>query len=129
MVYFDSRRAKKKLEGAVRHWLTSGVKDESANDLKAFGAPPEVIAAKEAELNAPYEVFEENWPVVEMFLRLQTQWNVAPMGGILGLNYQSVEFAFRIYKIDDEKKIFEGLQVMEAEAKRAMNEERAKNGN
>jgi hypothetical protein len=36
------------------------------------------------------EVWEENWDIVMMFLRLCTQWN-AGMGGATGLHYPSLE--------------------------------------
>jgi len=35
------------------------------------------------------------------------------MGGVVGLNYQSVQILFKIYGITDEKQAFEDLQVME----------------
>jgi hypothetical protein len=47
-----------------------------------------------------------------MFLRLQTQW-VANMGGVVGLNYQSMQILFKMYGIENEKQTFEDLQAME----------------
>ena len=47
-----------------------------------------------------------------MFLRLQTQW-VANMGGVVGLNYQSMQILFKMYGIADERQAFEDLQAME----------------
>lgn len=122
MVRVIERRTKKKLEDAARAWLSCGVKDEVADDLAAFGAPAELVAREQTPVNPPCEVYEENWPIVEMFLRLQTQWVLAPMGGIFGLNYQSVEFAFKIYGIEDRRRFLEGLQVMEFEVKRVLSE-------
>ena len=34
-----------------------------------------------------FEVWEENWETVQMFLRAQTQWNVS-MDGLVGLKYE-----------------------------------------
>lgn len=62
-----------------------------------------------------FEVFEDNWPIVEMFLRLQTQWNVN-MGSFVGLNYQSAEFLFKIHGVGDPVEMLDGLQTMEIAA-------------
>lgn len=63
-----------------------------------------------------------------MFLKLQTQW-VTTMGGIVGLNYEAVDFCFRIYKVKKKQEIFEGLRVMEMAALQILNKrEGSKNG-
>ena len=48
------------------------------------------IDAQIAELkNEPaFEVWEENWHALEIFLELCSQWLVSPHGGFLGLNGQ-----------------------------------------
>lgn len=48
-----------------------------------------------------------------MFLRLQSQWIVAGMGGPVGLNYQSVEFLFELHGIEDRKEMLSDLQTIE----------------
>jgi hypothetical protein len=60
-------------------------------------------------------VFEENWAVVEMFLRLQTQWRMS-MSGVLGLDYVAVEWMLRLYGVEDQRSMLEDLQVMEGAA-------------
>jgi hypothetical protein len=60
-------------------------------------------------------VFEENWAVVEMFLRLQTQWRTS-MSGVLGLDYVAVEWMLRLYGVEDQRSMLEDLQVMEGAA-------------
>jgi hypothetical protein len=60
-------------------------------------------------------VFEENWAVVEMFLRLQTQWRTS-MSGVLGLDYVAVEWMLRLYGVEDQRSMLENLQVMEGAA-------------
>ena len=60
-------------------------------------------------------MFEENWPVVEMFLRLQTQWRTS-MSGVLGLDYVAVEWMLRLYGVEDQRSMLEDLQVMEGAA-------------
>lgn len=46
------------------------------------------------------------------FLRVQTQWNVGASGAV-GLNYQSVEFLFKIYKVKNQKKLLRELREIE----------------
>jgi hypothetical protein len=67
-----------------------------------------------------FEVFEENWPAVEMFLRLQTQWRTT-MSGLLGLDYGAVAWLLRLYEVEDPRALLEDLQVMEAAALLSIN--------
>lgn len=115
-------RTQKKLIDAATHWARGGVKDEAADDLAAFGAPPEVIG------NVPvpaedFEVWPENMEVVALFMRLQTQWRI--MNGVfVGLNYQSVQFLFDAFEIKDKATMLDDLQAMEASALMALNKGR-----
>jgi hypothetical protein len=63
-----------------------------------------------------FPVLPENWPVVELFLAVQTQWRMAPMGGVLGLDYSAVDVAIRRGGHADDAETFAGLQVMERAA-------------
>jgi len=65
-------------------------------------------------------VWEENWDVVMMFLRMQTQWNVS-MAGLTGLNYSSLDYLSRLYSVKDPVSLFEGMQVMEVTALTCLN--------
>lgn len=60
-------------------------------------------------------------PVVEMFMRLQTQWNVID-GGYIGLKYDSVRFLFIIEKVKDKRQMLIDLQIMEMAALKVLNE-------
>ena len=92
-----------------------------ADDLAVMGAAQEVVqAAQEASPTHDFEVLEENWPVVSMFMRLQTQW-VPSMGGLLGLNDQSVQFLFKIEGIENQQEMLADLQVMELAALQVLN--------
>ena len=62
-----------------------------------------------------FEVWEENWPVLEMFLRCQTQWRTT-MSGVLGLDYGAVAWVLKLYEVEDHRSMLEDLQVMEAAA-------------
>ena len=68
-----------------------------------------------------FEVWEDNWEVVMMFIRLQTQWNTT-MGGFIGIKYEVLEWLCRLYSVKDSCFMFESLQVMEAEALKHLNE-------
>jgi hypothetical protein len=90
------------------------VVDETDADAAALGIvmpeqPPE-----------DFEVFEENWPVVEMFLRVQTQWRTT-MSGVLGLDYGAVAWLLRLYEVEDPRALLEDLQIMEAAAMMVIN--------
>lgn len=67
-----------------------------------------------------FSVWPENWPTVEAFLRCQTQWVPAGMGGVVGLNYTGVEVVLRMYNITDPE-VFSGIQTMEIAALKVMN--------
>ena len=63
------------------------------------------------------EVWPENWPAVELFCAVATQWR-ASFGGVIGLDYTAVEAAMRMLRIKpaDRPDLFVRLQVMESEA-------------
>jgi hypothetical protein len=68
--------------------------------------------------DATYEVWEENWETVMMFLRMHTQWNTT-MAGYLGLKYDVLLMPgglFDLYCIKDRAAMLEDLQVMESAA-------------
>ena len=83
------------------------------------------IALPEPEKGPDFEVWPDNWEIVEMFLRVQTLWNMS-FGGITGLNYASVLAIMDMYKYDDPVAVFEGLQIMEVAAMEAINKEAKK---
>ena len=60
-------------------------------------------------------VWEENWEIVMMFIRMSTQWNVG-MSGMTGLIYPSLEYLCKLYEVKDSRTLFEGIQVMEMTA-------------
>ena len=66
------------------------------------------------------EVWEENWAVLELFLKCQTQWRTT-MNGVLGLDYVAVAWLFRLYAVDDDRSMLEDLQIMEAAAMSTLN--------
>lgn len=121
-MYVRRRGQTKKLIDAAEHWCGSaGSTDTKAlsDDLAAFGLPEDAFGPIE-ELNQHFEVFEENWDTVQVFIACQTQWRkeVPGMGGSLlwhGLRYPDCECVIRNmgFKGAKCKEIFLGLQVME----------------
>lgn len=97
------------------------MRDESADDLAAFGAPAEMIdqaaSGKDDEL---FGIWEDNAETVVMFMRLQTQWRVSD-GVFLGLNYQSAEFLFKIHSVAEPAAMMTDLQAMEVAALQVLN--------
>ena len=72
---------------------------------------------KKAE-STDFEVWQENWEAVQIFLRAQTQWNVS-MDGLVGLKYEVLLGSgglFDLYNVENRTDVLERLQVMEATA-------------
>lgn len=63
-------------------------------------------------------MWDENWDIVMMFLRMQTQWNTT-MAGYLGLKYEVLLMPgglLDLYSVGDRLEMMEGLRAMEAAA-------------
>lgn len=67
-----------------------------------------------------FEVWDENWDIVMMFLRMQTQWNVT-MGGFTGLKYEVLRWLCDLYSVEEPKAMLEGIQIMESAALQELN--------
>jgi len=75
-----------------------------------------------------FEVWEENWDALMMFLRMQTQWTVT-MGGYVGLKYEVLLGAsglMSLYDVSNPREMLESLQVMEAAALSELNKKNGK---
>ena len=106
-----------KLKDAAVYWVSGGeiVDDRTQDDAAAFGLEP--LKPKKAE-STDFEVWEENWETVQIFLRAQTQWNVS-MDGLVGLKYEVLLGSgglFDLYNVENRTDVLERLQVMEATA-------------
>ena len=69
---------------------------------------------------------EENWDIVMMFLRMNTQWSMS-FGGVVGLKYEVLLLAgglFDLYNVENRLEMLEGLQFMESVALREINKEK-----
>lgn len=70
------------------------------------------------------DVWPEHVRALELFSRCDTLWRVAPMGGVLGLDYSGVEALMRMAGIDaiSRLSLLDELRVMEAEATGIINQ-------
>jgi hypothetical protein len=110
-------RAPGKLKEAAVYWTGGGkrVEDKTGEDAAAFGI---VLPEQPKEESADFEVWDENWEIVMMFLRMQTQWTTT-MAGYMGLRYDVMLCAgglFDLYNVNNRREMLEGLQIMEAAA-------------
>jgi len=86
-------------------------------DAAAFG-----LALPMPDGPEDFEVWQENWLAVEMFLRCQTQWRTS-MSGLLGLDYGPLAWLFRLYEVKEPRSLLEDLQVMEGAVVQLLNKE------
>lgn len=117
------RGAGKKLKEAAAHWARGGApNDDLAKELEFLGAPDEykkaVLANQQPDV---FEVYEENRPALEVFLRVSTQWHVAE-GVVRGLNYQSLKWVIDMYAPDRSRDLFEAVSIMEGAALEVLNQ-------
>jgi len=85
-----------------------------------FEVIDEAVAAERAAMS--FDVYEENWGIVEAFRMLGTQWRmlVAPMGGAIyqGLDYASVHAVLDELDLtrEERREHFAGIRLMELAA-------------
>lgn len=85
------------------------------------------MRAEEAAADAPFEVWEDCWPTVVVFMDLQTQWRRGGMEGRrYALDYRAIPTVLGFHpeiQADQHPEIFLGLRIMEDEALRTWNEQ------
>lgn len=86
---------------AARAWIAEQDPDESEDEADA-AAPGQ-----------PFAVWPGNAPVLELFLRLQTQWRLAPSGRLQGLRYDAATTVMRLRGLRKRRRLFAQLQEME----------------
>ena len=95
------------------------MEDKSHDDAAVLG----IKGLPTERTEKDFEVWEENWESVMIFIKLMTQWRTT-MGGVIGLDYSVLQMLFELYDIDNRQEIFENIQIMEQEALIHMNKER-----
>lgn len=82
--------------------------------MRAAGYEPEDFEGDE------FTVWRENAEAIRLFNSVQTQWRVAGMGGVTGLDYPAVfatmDRLFRAHSEERRDALFADLQEMEREA-------------
>ena len=61
-----------------------------------------------------FEIWPENWPAVELFMRCQTQWRT-DNGHRTGLIYSELIAIGSLYSVENLGQVVEDVQVIEAE--------------
>jgi hypothetical protein len=90
-----------------------------AEEARAFIASqtPEGEEGPDAEADdapdGPLGVWPENWPVVCLFLRLQTQWMRDELRRPLGMRHEAMQAAMAMMKLDDTARLYDELVQME----------------
>ena len=117
-LYGDLRRGRSgKLKDAAVYWASGGkvIEDKTQEDAAGFGISMPAPKKKESD---DFEVWEENWDIVMMFLRMQTQWTVS-MAGYVGMKYEVLLVSgglFDLYDVENRREVLEGLRIMESAA-------------
>lgn len=73
----------------------------------------EVARVMDTQRETQFEVDQENWDAVVLFMRSQTQWVVSAMGQRTGLNYAGIETVARLYRMDLTPDLFDQVQLLE----------------
>lgn len=117
-------RQGKKLTEAAAFWARGGKPDgdSALDDLVLFGVDRATAQEWLGDLPAEeFSVWPDNWPTVQLFLALQTQWRVAlGMGQAvwMGLDYAAAQAAMQMLGVarKDRQETFAGLCAMERAA-------------
>lgn len=72
-----------------------------------------------------YYVWREHVAVLEMFMRVQTQWRTGP-NGVIGLDYGVVLELAKLKQIEDPVALLDDLQIMEQRARELLNKAASK---
>jgi len=108
---------------AARHWARAVTRkvatvDEAAEDLRRFGWSDEQIAEalrdQGPEDADAFDLWPGNERALELFLACRRQWQVGPLGGVLGLRAEGVESVLRMKRTPaaERSELFEDLQRM-----------------
>ena len=95
------------------------IDDTDKDDAVLFDQPIE--EKKEVQM---FEVLEENWLSIILFLDIQTQWRM-DQGVIYGLDYNVIKWIFELKKDEIKKplEILADLQVLEAKIVETLNKD------
>ena len=85
-------------------------------EAEALGLPAEAVAELiGSQTTKEFEVWPENWPALELFMRCQTQWHWRPDGRRGGLIYSELIGMGRLLSVKNLEQVMEDVQVIEIE--------------
>lgn len=89
----------------------------SQQDLAKFGGAKTLDDYPEPEV----DVWDENWDVLMMYIRNQTQWRASPRG-LIGLDYSVFYADMSRRAVPDETQIelMDDLRIIEAQARKEL---------
>tara|TARA_B100001741_G_scaffold251824_1_gene213707 strand:+ start:1013 stop:1330 length:318 start_codon:yes stop_codon:yes gene_type:complete len=99
-------------------WCGDRIIDEThLSDAVLFGKPVE----EKKEIKT-FEVLEQNWLAMTIFVQVQTQWRI-DQGVLIGFDYKALEWIFKLNKKQIKKplEILADLQVLEAKIVETIN--------
>ena len=88
-----------------------------ADELAALGLTPEDYTPPE------FELWADNWPAIQFYQRISTQWRTGP-GGVVGLDYTVVFHELDREGLDREAydEMMAAIRVIERTAAKELNE-------
>jgi hypothetical protein len=86
----------------------SNTNNQYEEALDFWGAPKD-----DQPDTGPFEIDPENWDTVQLFVKLQTQWRLAPTGHRTGLDYTAIGPTAQYMGLTVTPDVFDGLQFME----------------
>lgn len=94
-----------------------------------LGLDPALLEPVKKTQPEDLEVWIENEDALEVFLAMVTQWRYAPFGGIVGMDYPSLNSVMDMLCIESRKEMFYFIRLMESAALEVINaESKVKNG-
>jgi len=82
-------------------WANGGpprLDDEGLNELVDAATADRIRNRQRAE-PASHAVLPEHWAALELYLACTTQWRQAPLGGVIGLDYQALAAVMDMHQV------------------------------
>lgn len=71
-----------------------------------------IVGDYEEKAPRVFAVWPENLPTLRVFLAVCTQWRTS-MSGVVGLDYSVLFPVMKLYNVENEREVFDGVQAME----------------
>ena len=91
-----------------------------------LGFTDEQIDAELGPAEKAFPVWPENWPAVQAFLSVQTQWAIGMSGGPTGLDYARVRAGLELAGVEATPELFQKLRILESAALAAISKRNKK---